>query len=416
MSRIERGRGALVETKAGPIGIGWTTRGLARVAVSDLSHDDEGVTSRREVQASLAARERDLARALDQSGFPVRNEIDGAGVEWALRIARHVEGHVVDYSDLTLDLGDTTEFARRVYATAQRIPRGETWTYQQLGAALGTASGASAMRAVGTAMAKNPIAIVVPCHRVVSSDATGGLGGYGAPGGLSTKAALLVAEGGRLDDAEHARARKHLGKMDPDLAPFVRRRACTLPVAPRGDLFRTLARSITGQQLSTKAAATIFGRLETHLFGLLAADDPRRTRWPHEAAPALAHTPIPALRAVGFSEAKARSLVDLAEKTLHGALDFEALLRAPDRAVIESLTAIRGVGRWTVQMILMFELGRPDVLPTADLGIRNGVKKVYRMRKDPTPAQMILRAEAWRPFRSIGSWYLWRALENAPVT
>jgi 3-methyladenine DNA glycosylase/8-oxoguanine DNA glycosylase len=271
------------------------------------------------------------------------------------------------------------------------------------------------MRAVGTAMAKNPVPIVVPCHRVVSSEATGGLGGYGAPGGLSTKAALLVAEGGRLDDDAHTLARKHLAKVDRDLAPFVRKRPCTLPIAPRGDLFRTLARSITGQQLSTKAAATIFGRLETHLFGTLALDDPRRTRWPHEAAAALAKTPIPALRAVGFSEAKARSLIDLADKTSRGALDFEALLRAPDRAVIDSLAAIRGVGRWTVQMILMFELGRPDVMPTADLGIRNGVKKVYRMRKDPTPAQMIARAEAWRPFRSIGAWYLWRALENAPV-
>lgn len=405
----------MIETSAGPIGIGWTPRGLGRVVLSDLSADDEGVTSKRAIATARADRGAGIVEALDRAGFPVRSEPTGLGAAWGERLARHVAGEEIAYDDLHLDLDGLGDFPRRVYATAQRIPRGATWTYTQLGAAMGTSTGAAASRAVGTALGKNPVPIVVPCHRIVSAESTGGLGGYTAPGGLSTKATLLIAEGGALDDEAHSIARRHLARVDKALAPFVRKAPCTLPIRPKGALFRTLVRAIAGQQLSTKAAATIFGRLEALLLdervAAVTTTGAVATPWPVTVAATLARTPIAALRGVGLSEAKALSVIDLAQRVASGALDLDALVRAPDRVIVERLTEVRGIGRWTVQMLLIFELGRPDVLPTADLGIRNGVQKVYAMKRAPTIDEVIARAEPWRPFRSVGSFYLWRSLD-----
>jgi DNA-3-methyladenine glycosylase II len=168
------------------------------------------------------------------------------------------------------------------------------------------------------------------------------------------------------------------------------------------DAYGTLVRSITGQQLSTKAAATIYGRL-TDLYG-------GRTPTPQE----ILDTDPQQLRALGLSNAKAAYLRDLAEHIVDGELPIDELASMPDAKVHELLTAIKGLGRWTVDMFLMFHLGRPDVLPVGDLGIRKAMQVHYGLEDLPSPAQMEQLAEAWRPHRTLACLYLWESLDNAP--
>jgi DNA-3-methyladenine glycosylase II len=169
------------------------------------------------------------------------------------------------------------------------------------------------------------------------------------------------------------------------------------------DAYGALVRSITGQQLSVKAAATIYGRV-TDLYG--------------------GHTPTPAeliatdpedLRTAGLSYSKAAYLRDLAEKVEDGELDLAALPQLDDAAVSAMLIEVKGLGQWTIDMFLMFHLGRPDVLPVGDLGIRNAAKAAYGLRKLPTPDRLKRLARPWRPYRTLASLYLWESLDNAPA-
>jgi DNA-3-methyladenine glycosylase II len=168
------------------------------------------------------------------------------------------------------------------------------------------------------------------------------------------------------------------------------------------DAYGTLVRSITGQQLSTKAAATIYGRL-TELYG-------GRTPTPEE----ILATDPQQLRAIGLSNAKAAYLRDLAEHIVDGELPVDQLAELPDAKVCELLTAIKGLGRWTVDMFLMFHLGRPDILPVGDLGIRKAMQIQYGLEELPKAAEMEQIAEAWRPHRTLASLYLWESLDNRP--
>jgi DNA-3-methyladenine glycosylase II len=120
------------------------------------------------------------------------------------------------------------------------------------------------------------------------------------------------------------------------------------------------------------------------------------------------------LRAAGISRQKGGYLRDLCDKVLSGVVPLEALETMDDEQVIATLTTIKGIGRWSAEMFLMFRLHRPDVLPVGDLGIVNAVKKVYGLRKKPTPDRLRKMGEAWKPYRSVASWYLWRSLGNAP--
>ncbi|NOT09515.1 MAG: DNA-3-methyladenine glycosylase 2 family protein [Gemmatimonadales bacterium] len=165
--------------------------------------------------------------------------------------------------------------------------------------------------------------------------------------------------------------------------------------------FESLAHSIVYQQLSGKAAATIFGRFRA-LYDAAGELDPR----------AVLKTPHRRLRSAGLSEAKALAMKDLAAHVTRGAVPSIAELRRldPDQ-VVERLTVVRGVGRWTVEMLLLFRLGHPDVLPAHDLGIRKGLARVMRRRELPDPEAVIRRGERWRPWRSVASWFLWRATE-----
>jgi DNA-3-methyladenine glycosylase II len=167
--------------------------------------------------------------------------------------------------------------------------------------------------------------------------------------------------------------------------------------------FDALAESIAYQQLSGKAAATIFGRVR--------ALYPKR-KWldPEQ----LLATPDETLRAAGLSRAKTAALKDLAAKTIDGTVPSgRALIRMTDDEIIARLTAVRGIGRWTVEMLLLFDLGRPDVWPVDDYGVRKGFAKTFGRRKLPTPKQLMKFGEKWRPYRSVAAWYFWRALDTA---
>jgi DNA-3-methyladenine glycosylase II len=171
-----------------------------------------------------------------------------------------------------------------------------------------------------------------------------------------------------------------------------------------GDAYGALLRSIVGQQLSTKAARTIYGRM-LELFG------------GHAPSPLqlLAANPDD-IRAAGLSRPKINYLRDLAQHVEDGDLELERLDELPDEEVIEQLTAVKGIGEWSAHMFLMFHLGRPDVLPVGDQGIRNAIKTQYRLRKLPDAKRMEKIARPWRPYRTLACLYLWSSLDNKPGT
>ena len=205
---------------------------------------------------------------------------------------------------------------------------------------------------------------------------------------------------GSLTPQDYSRARRLLLRRDPVLAALIRKHgACGLAAAQRSDHFSALVRAITGQQLTTRAAATIYARLVALM--------------PEGVTPAaLASLRDEQLRGVGMSRQKIAYFRDLASKALSGALPLHTLDEMSDDDVIRALTQVKGIGRWSAEMFLMFRLHRPDVLPVDDLGIVNAVKNVYRLRKRPTADRIRKIGEAWRPYRSVASWYLWRSLDN----
>ncbi len=193
------------------------------------------------------------------------------------------------------------------------------------------------------------------------------------------------------------RADKRLAKAIDAAGPFA------LRPRPMQSPFEALLRSIVYQQLSGKAAATIYSRVEALL--------PKRrpSAWPQTILDLDETT----LRSAGLSRNKTAAAKDLAIKTLDGTVPTLRKLRTmSDEEIIQRLVTVRGIGVWTVQMLLIFRLGRPDVLPLADLGIRKGFQRVYTLDRLPTADELADRGEAWRPFRSVASWYLWRVLDQ----
>src|SRR5712671_2430413 len=205
-----------------------------------------------------------------------------------------------------------------------------------------------------------------------------------------------------LSPAGYDKARRHLMRHDPILGGAIKSiGACGMADRQRKDHLSALVGSIVSQQLSTKAAATIFGR-----FLALFPDD-------HipDAAAIAAHSDV-VLRGVGLSGQKVGYLRDLSARIVDGRLNLDELEGLPDEAVIERLVSVKGFGRWTAEMFLMFRLHRPDVLPAADLGIVVAIQRLYKLRKRPDAKRVIKIGEAWRPYRSVASWYLWQTLKN----
>jgi len=190
-------------------------------------------------------------------------------------------------------------------------------------------------------------------------------------------------------------------RRDPVLAVAIKAIGpCLMAERQRKDHLTALAGSIVSQQLSTKAAATIFSRFLALL--------PEHTPLCAQAVLALDDA---ALRGAGLSGQKVRYLRDLCERIIDGRLELEAIESLDDEAVIARLTEVKGFGRWTAEMFLMFRLHRPDVLPVDDLGIVNAVQRLYGLRKRPDAKKLHKLGEAWRPYRSVASWYLWQSLK-----
>lgn len=209
---------------------------------------------------------------------------------------------------------------------------------------------------------------------------------------------------------DHSRAVAHLRRSDPVMADIIRRVGpCELGSrtdrgGPARDHYGALLRGIVGQQLSVLAARSIYSRLTDRFGGRtpspaeLLADDPEKLR-----------------AAAGLSRSKVAFLRDLAERIEGGALPLHDLDELSDEDVSARLTEVKGIGQWTADMFLIFHLGRPDVLPVGDLGIRRAALLAYPLRKLPQPARLIALARPWRPWRSVASWYLWASLRAVPA-
>ncbi|WP_309672471.1 DNA-3-methyladenine glycosylase [Gemmatimonas sp.] len=193
-----------------------------------------------------------------------------------------------------------------------------------------------------------------------------------------------------------------LSAKDPKMAAAIERVGpCTMIPRVDGTHFDHLARAIVFQQLSGGAASTIYGRFKERIGDGTDAPTPAQILAADEAT----------LRACGLSTAKTRAIVDLAQHVDDDRLPLAVIDTMDDEAVIDALVAVRGVGRWTAQMFLMFRLGRPDVLPVLDLGVRKGAQRIYRMRALPEADRLDKVARNWRPWASVASWYCWRVLD-----
>jgi methylated-DNA-[protein]-cysteine S-methyltransferase len=386
---------SLFETAIGNCGIAWGERGIVGVQLPEAGESATRARIRRRFPGATAA-------------------TPPAEVRGAIRaITRLLRGEPADLSKITLDMEKVPPFHRRVYESARKIGPGKTAAYGDIAKAIGRPGSA---RAVGQALGRNPFAIVVPCHRILA--AGGKLGGFSAEGGVTTKQRMLAIEGAAPESQLSlfpARANglcfdprvavRHVRKADPALARVIDSAGrFQLELQKTASPFAALAEAIVYQQLSGKAAATIYGRVCALLGHASRAPTPE----------GILHTSDVRLRGAGLSRAKTLALRDLAEKARASTLPSLARIRRmDDEAIVECLTQVRGVGRWTAEMFLIFRLGRPDVLPVDDYGVRKGFALAFGKRTLPSPKALARYGERWRPYRTVASWYLWRALDGA---
>ena len=195
-------------------------------------------------------------------------------------------------------------------------------------------------------------------------------------------------------------AKAALAKRDAKLRKIIRKHG-DATLRSRGDAFQTLARSIVGQQLSVKAAETIWQRFLAACGGM--------------KPPLVLAVPEPTMRACGLSRAKASYLLDLAGRFHTGAIKPRRWMKMEDEAIIEELVQVRGIGRWSAEMFLIFHLMRPDVLPVGDLGLQRAMERLYNGGEPLTKAEMQAMGQAWQPYCSVATWYLWRSLDPVAV-
>jgi methylated-DNA-[protein]-cysteine S-methyltransferase len=394
----------LFETAIGRCGIAWNERGLVGVQLPEAADSD--------------TRGRVLKR------FPDAQEARPTGdIKQATQaIADLLRGQLRDLTSIVLDMEGVPTFHKRVYQAARLIPPGQTVSYGDIAQRVGAPGSA---RAVGQALGRNPFAIVIPCHRVLA--AGGKVGGFSANGGIDTKLRMLAIEGAQAGPARAAQKQSppqprqqqlnftdggtlgfdpklaiaHIRKVEPALGQVIDAvGSFDLRVDPAHSLFSALARAIVYQQLSGKAAATIFGRVKA-LFPKAKVLGPQHILGATDEQ----------LRGAGLSRSKQLSLRDLAQRTDAGQLPTLAQIqRLDDEAIIERLTEVRGIGRWTVQMLLIFRLGRPDVLAVDDYGVRKGYSIAFGKRNLPAPTDLEKRGARWAPYRTVASWYFWRAV------
>lgn len=202
---------------------------------------------------------------------------------------------------------------------------------------------------------------------------------------------------------ELKKAAKHLSDVDNALAPIIKQVGIA-DFEPHTDYYGALVNSIIGQQLSVKAATSIKRRFRDLYAGKMPTPEQ------------ILETEVEELRSVGFSRAKANYVRDLAQHILDNKIDFSTLNMLSNEEVVGELTDVKGVGEWTVHMFLMFCMGRLDVLPVGDLGVRSGIRELYGFNDLPTPDEIreIAAKHSWHPYESVASWYVWEYLDNAP--
>ncbi len=377
------GQGLYVfESFLGPVGLAWTPRGICRL---EIGHPTGEATQ----------------SALEQShpGFATARPVPEAVRDVTRRLKAQLKGGTDALTNIPVDLGHRSEFSLVVLRALRRVKPGRVISYGDLAT---RAKRPGAARAVGRIMGANPVPVIVPCHRCVG--ANGSLTGFSAAGGIVLKARLLHGEG-YVRNEEYAAGLAHLQKVDKKLGRVIKKVGPYLAVPEKPmPAYDTLVRAITHQQLSVKAGQTIAGRVRD------------LTPGPNFPTPdeMLALDPQK-LRACGLSNAKTSYVRDLAARVADGRLNLRRLRRLSDAEVIAELTEVRGIGVWSAHMHLLFHLGRLDVLPVGDLGVCAGAAKLYGLKEYATPAQLTELAEKWRPYRSMGSWYMWQLLDAGGI-
>jgi methylated-DNA-[protein]-cysteine S-methyltransferase len=380
---------------------GWTTFSTS-LGICGMSWKAQEVTSFFLPEAS----KKSVAKRLKRMAGNARATAPSRWVRELIQKAKaHMEGHLQDFSSVSLHFYETSEFMRLVYQAAQKIPPGKVMTYGELAARMGKPN---AVRAVGNALGKNPVPLIVPCHRVISS--SGKLGGFSALGGLKIKAALLELEGISLTKpnvvatpAQWRKAVSVLQQQDRVLARLINKtKPFKFQPLLKKEPLAALISAIVSQQLSIKVAATILNRVNA----LILEDG-------HPSPDKILNTPNADFRKAGLSFMKVSFLKDLAKKYLEGALSpLEKQKQMSDVQIIKEFTQIKGVGRWTVEMYLIFNLGRADIFPALDFGIRKTIARVYGLPTVPEPKAIKKYGERWKPYRTVASLYLWHSLDS----
>lgn len=382
----------LFDTSLGRCGLAWSERGVVALQLPEATPE--------EVEARLS---RYGSHAHPPAAIRALVE----------RVQRHLAGDLDSFTDVTLDLDGTGTFARAVYDHARTLAPGDTCSYGELAAAIGRPGAA---RAVGQALGRNPLSVIVPCHRILAHG--GRPGGFSAYGGFEVKRRLLALEGVVLPDRAApglpqrpkslfdgdalARAVAALRRRDARLRRIIDQVGpCTLGAGrvqekqASKSCFGALCEAILYQQLAGSAAAAIAARFRG-LFG---------DRYP---TPSELHgSDEGAIRGVGVSGGKLATLKTLAAAVVEGRLDMDAIAEHTDAEVFSELTALRGIGRWTADMFLIFQLGRPDIWPVGDLAIRKAVGRLLGREEIPPAAEVESAGDRWRPYRTIATWYLW---------
>jgi O-6-methylguanine DNA methyltransferase len=376
----------LFETVIGCCGLAWNEVGIVKVQLPENSKE-----------ATLTALK------IGCEDFPYIPIVERAIKKVQKNIAFLLSGQSFDLPISNLDLSSVTSFRRRVYLQANKITPGSTISYGQLAKAIGAPNSS---RAVGQALGANPFPLLIPCHRIIA--ANGDLRGFSAAGGLALKRYLIAVE--KMPMKENLRflydprkAVDYLREVDPYIAKAIDRVGePSIVLREEATVYFSLVRAIVSQQLSVKAAGTIFKRLcdrfKAYSKGLCAQN-----------FLLISHQE---LRECGLSRNKVLSIHDLSERTISGEIPTLTKLRKmSDYEIIESLTCIRGIGKWTVEMLLIFHLGRPDVLAVDDLGLRLGHACMLGGQGETSRKELEEYGQLWRPYRSVASWYLWRLLD-----
>jgi AraC family transcriptional regulator of adaptative response/methylated-DNA-[protein]-cysteine methyltransferase len=370
-------RFAIGQCSLGAIIVAATDKGLCHIAIDD----DPDV----------------LLREL-QDRFPKAELVgdDPAFDTWIAQVIGFVEVPTIGLN-LPLDIRGTA-FQQRVWQALRTIPPGSIVSYTDVAEHLGIPK---SVRAVASACAANTLAVAIPCHRVLRSD--GALSGY--RWGLERKQSLLQREF-KPQLPEHLRnpATEHLAACDPAWFALINKVGlCRMEQKSEREPYQALVRSVAYQQIHGRAAAAILGRF----IALFPGQD-----FPDPAA--VLKVDDATMRACGFSASKTATIREIAQKTLDGVVPSRAEAeKLSDDELIARLTSLRGVGRWTVEMLLMFSLAREDVLPIDDFGVREGWKVIKGLERQPKPKELGEVGLAWAPHRSTAAWYLWRAADLA---